>query len=46
MPCSADIPGRPAFFLKGNREGVDLGERGFQGDGLGGVEEGEAAIRM
>ena len=30
MPCLVDIPGRPAFFLKGNRGAIDwdVGELG------------------
>lgn len=44
VPCYAclfDIPRGPALFVKG---GVDL-EEGV-GGGLGGVKEGETAIRM
>lgn len=35
------IPGRPTFFLKGNGEGVDLGEWVIRG---GGVEGGETEV--
>lgn len=48
MPCLVDFPVRPAFFLNGNRGGMDLGERGGSG-GKGemrAVVGGETEIRM
>lgn len=30
MTCSLHISGKPAFFLKGKREGMDLREEGRQ----------------
>jgi hypothetical protein len=39
MPSSVDIPGRPAFFLKGNRS------NGSRGEGrLGEAERGETVL--
>jgi hypothetical protein len=30
MSCLVDIPGSSALFLKGNKEGMDLRERGYK----------------
>lgn len=50
MPCSVDVPARPALFLslqENGGGGVDLRERGsFGGDGgLRGVEMEKTAVR-
>lgn len=42
LPYLVDIHGKPAFFLKGNRGAVDLGERRL---GMGGVERWYAVLR-
>lgn len=34
MPCLVAIPGKFSFFLKGNRERVDMGERRDKEEGL------------
>ena len=36
----------PPFFLKGNRRGIDLGERGVWKQGLGGVKGRETIVRI
>lgn len=49
MPCihtHLHTEKQACSFLKGNREGVYLGERGGGEEGLGGVEGGEAAAEV
>lgn len=45
MLCLVDLPGTPAFLLKGNAAGVDLGEKGGAGGGLEELREGKLGSR-
>lgn len=43
MPFSVDSSGRTAFFLKKNRGGKNLGERGGRAE-MGGMDDGNTVV--